>query len=266
MTTGPIAAAMMIFVTAVSQYAMGYPGSREKKEPRTAPHRPAPSTFARGTVIETMDAKRYTYVLLDTGGPKIWAAGPKITVKVGDMISLPKGTQMKDFSSPSLNRTFDEIYFVWRIIPEQIEATLPLPVTHPRIATNQLDAVSVPDVKKAPGKMGRTVAEVYSQKEGLAGKKVAVRGIVVKFNAGIMSRNWLHIKDGSGQGTSGALVATTEDMAQIGDIVSALGTVLTNQNFGFGYRYEVILDKAKITVEESGAELVPTGQSPSADQ
>ena len=55
--------------------------------------------------------------------------------------------------------------------------------------------VDLASIAKADG--GKTVAEVYAEKDGLADATVVVRGKVVKVNAGIMDRNWLHVRDGS---------------------------------------------------------------------
>ena len=70
------------------------------------------STSVAGAVVETMNASRYTYVQIDTGKEKIWAAGPTVAVKTGDCISIATSMPNKSFYSPTLKRTFDEIYFV----------------------------------------------------------------------------------------------------------------------------------------------------------
>jgi hypothetical protein len=71
----------------------------------------APSTVS-GTVVETMNSGGYTYALIDTGTKKVWAAAPGTQVAVGDKASFTSGALMKGFHSRTLNRSFDEIYFV----------------------------------------------------------------------------------------------------------------------------------------------------------
>ena len=82
-------------------------------------------------------------------------------------------------------------------------------------------------------------------------KSVTVRGTVVKFNGGIMDRNWLHIQDGSG--TSDAhnddLTVTTDVSAKVGDVVTLSGSLGTNRDFGAGYAYDAILEKAVISAK-----------------
>jgi hypothetical protein len=72
---------------------------------------------------------------------------------------------------------------------------------------------------------------------------------VVKFNAGIMGRNWIHIQDGSGAEGSNDLTVTTDDTAQLGDLVVIKGTLKTNQDFGHGYSYDILVEQAKVNVE-----------------
>jgi hypothetical protein len=103
-------------------------------------------------------------------------------------------------------------------------------------------------VLKATGPQGRTVAEVIGQRAQLAGKTVAVRGKVVKFSPGIMDRNWLHVRDGSGSTASknDDLLVTTQQTVAVGDLVLVRGTVRTDQDFGAGYTYDVLVENATL--------------------
>jgi hypothetical protein len=64
-----------------------------------------------GKVVETMNATGYTYICLEKDGKRGWSAVPATTVKVGDEIEILPGTEMGQFSSKSMNRTFDNIVF-----------------------------------------------------------------------------------------------------------------------------------------------------------
>ncbi len=59
----------------------------------------------------------------------------------------------------------------------------------------------------------------------LEGKKVVVRGKVVKVAAGIMKKNWVHLQDGTGETGSNDLVLTSDDLPKVGDVVTASGTL-----------------------------------------
>jgi hypothetical protein len=105
-------------------------------------------------------------------------------------------------------------------------------------------------VEKAKGDNAKTVAEVYAQKVQLKDKKVTLRGKVVKYNAGIMGKNWLHVRDGTGaqaKGDNDITVTTSGGEWQVGDVVTVVGTVRTDKDFGAGYAYPVIIEEATLT-------------------
>jgi hypothetical protein len=70
------------------------------------------ATEFQGQVKETMNSAGYTYVLVEADGNTIWLAAPETTVAVGQTVVWNGGMVMKQFHSPSLDRTFETIYFV----------------------------------------------------------------------------------------------------------------------------------------------------------
>ena len=104
-------------------------------------------------------------------------------------------------------------------------------------------------VTKATGPDARTVAEVTAEMAGLKGKSVAVRGKVVKFTPGVMGKNWIHLRDGSGSATDGSndILVTTLDETTVGDVVLVKGVVQTDRDFGSGYSYKVLIEEAKLS-------------------
>jgi hypothetical protein len=84
--------------------------------PAPAPAVAAPAADAgdavSGTVVATMDGGGYTYAQLDQDGTKVWVAGPATKLAVGTKVGRMTGTLMTGFKSSTLNRTFDQIYFV----------------------------------------------------------------------------------------------------------------------------------------------------------
>jgi hypothetical protein len=103
-------------------------------------------------------------------------------------------------------------------------------------------------VKKASGKDAHTVADVITKSTDLKDKTVVVRGKVVKYNAGIMGKNWIHLRDGSGsveKDTNDILVTSTSP-ANAGDIITAKGVVHLDKDFGAGYSYKVLIEDATL--------------------
>jgi hypothetical protein len=65
----------------------------------------------KGKVLQTMDASSYTYVEVEEKGQKLWLAVMKTAVKKGDIVEFPDSPPMINFTSKTLNRTFDKIIF-----------------------------------------------------------------------------------------------------------------------------------------------------------
>ena len=216
---------------------------------------PAPETAPgkSGKVTETMDAAGYTYVQVDTGSETFWAAAPQFAVKVGDDVVVPEGMPMPDYTSKTLDRTFDMVYFVPSVLVGGAEGmAAQMPADHPPMMNGGKTTVETTDVdltgiKAAEG--GQTVGDVYAKKADLNGKPVKVRGKVVKFSPEIMGKNWIHIQDGTGEAGANDLTVTTSATANTGDTVVISGTLVTDKDFGYGYAYDVIVEDAEVTIE-----------------
>jgi hypothetical protein len=130
--------------------------------------------------------------------------------------------------------------------PEATTPTMPAGETHP--APKAAAEVDLTGIAKAEG--GKTVAEVFAEKDALAGKPVTFRGKVVKTNPDIMGKNWLHVRDGSGaEGTNDLTITTAGTLPNVGDTVVVTGNVTLNKDFGMGYAYDVLIEDAQVTVE-----------------
>lgn len=122
-----------------------------------------------------------------------------------------------------------------------------MPEDHPPPLADKAD-VDLSGIARADG--GKTVEEIYKEKDTLANGKVVVRGKVVKVNPAIMGKNWLHVRDGSGgDGTNDLTVTTAGTLPEVGEVVVVAGTVVLDQDFGMGYQYPVIVQDAEITIE-----------------
>jgi hypothetical protein len=71
----------------------------------------------------------------------------------------------------------------------------------------------------------------------------------VKFNGGILGKNWLHVRDGSGAEGTNDLTVTTDAVVKVGDLVLVTGTLASDRDFGSGYKYALIVENAKVKVE-----------------
>ena len=67
--------------------------------PLLAAASPTPQGEIRGKVVESINAASYTYVQIDTGAAKVWAAAPQFTVKAGDTVALGDAMPMPNYHS-----------------------------------------------------------------------------------------------------------------------------------------------------------------------
>ena len=204
-----------------------------------------------GTVVETMDAASYTYVRVKTDKGDVWAATSQFKVAVGDRVRVTLEMQQRDFRSPTLNRQFPVIYFTSHIDREGGEAAPPMMPAHGSAGAAATAGAPPASGPVAPAEGGMTIADVWAKRAALAGKTVTVRGRVVKFNGGILDRNWIHIQDGSGDAKDGSndLAITSQDAPKVGDIVTATGKIVLNQDFGAGYTYAVLIERASVVLK-----------------
>ncbi len=97
-----------------------------------------------------------------------------------------------------------------------------------------------PDVKvgKADGANAKTVAELWAQRTALKGKEVTVKAKVVKVTNGVMGKNWLHVRDGSGAKATkdNDLTVTSDATAKTGDVVDRDRRRLDRQGLRRGLR------------------------------
>lgn len=98
----------------------------------------------------------------------------------------------------------------------------------------------------AGGAATKSVEAVHKEMKQLKGSQVTVTGKVVKVNNGVMKRNFLHIQDGSGGQGTNDLTITSAGTANVGDEVIVTGTVVLDTDFGFGYKYPLLVEKSSI--------------------
>ncbi len=95
----------------------------------------------------------------------------------------------------------------------------------------------------------KTIEALYKEKAELKGQQVQLKGTVVKVNNHIMKRNFIHIQDGTGENKTSDLTITSQDTAKVGDKITVVGTVAVDHDFGGGYMYPLMLEKATISKE-----------------
>lgn len=193
-------------------------------------------------VKEVIQTSGYTYIRFTENDTEQWLATAVVDAKVGEKYYFEKGLAMENFHSKELNKDFKTILFVDRITTEP--------------ASDEKKTKSAPGSAKAKAermiismeksKDELTIADLFSNKESYANKTVLIKGKVVKYSAGIMNKNWVHIQDGTESDGNYDLTVTTLAELKVGDIVTLEGKVALAKDFGYGYTYDVLLEDAAV--------------------
>jgi hypothetical protein len=231
-----------------------------------------------GRVREVIEVAQYTYLRLGTDQGEVWAAVSKAPVVVGSDVTVEDPAKMERFESVTLKRTFDVIYF--GNLPTSGAATtgkLPpghpsvdhgssgpageLPAGHPSVdgtatmppmhggpgAATPANAGTDVVVPRASGSNAHTIGDLFAQSTKLEGKRVRVRGQVVKVTAGVQGKTYLRLRDGSGaRPEERELVVTSQAEARVGEVTTFEGTLRTQVDVGIGFRYPILLSDAQV--------------------
>ncbi len=190
---------------------------------------------------ETLETQRYTYIRVEEDGQEYWIATMKQPVEIGSRYVFQRGLMKKNFFSPEHNRVFETLYLVSDFRPAGLPAAAAT-AQAANVSPEALLKVDPAQINRPPGSL--TLKELFSNKQKYNGQKVVVTGKVVKVNPMIMGRNWVHIQDGTVEGTD--LTVTTLENIPLGHIVSFEGVIALDKDFGAGYRYDIIMEGAVV--------------------
>lgn len=241
-TAAPISWIFSFFLAFAGTQAWSFGTSMPNPEPEAIAH--------TATVVETMSSAGYTYIRVDEKGNTFWIALPETQVNVGEKISFYEQMLMENFTSRTLNRTFDRILFVEAInkgtkLPTQSKAN---PSPNKNSPAKHTEPQKTNALESPVGQY--TIKEIFDKKDELSGKVIEVKGKISKISKLIMARNWVHIEDGTGtkaEKNNKIIFRSTQDGIAVGDEVVAKGVLYLNKDFGAGYFYSVIVEDAEFT-------------------
>jgi hypothetical protein len=213
-----------------------------------------------GKVQERLDAPPYSYLRLQTKDGEVWAAVQKTDVEIGKDVTVIPSVFEESRTSSTLNRTFNKLYLGSLKGAEMAGApagmgpmggaAAPEGMGGAQHGLARTEYKGTVKVAKASGADARTIGEVFGQRAQLKDKPVTIRGTVVKVNANILGKNWVHIQDGTGSGETSDLVILTSDESSPGEVVTVKGTVRVDQDPGHGSKWPAFVDGGKLSVEK----------------
>ncbi len=265
---------MFFLIAALFSFNPAFLTQQAQAMPKTSS--PSNIPTASGTIIETMNASGYTYMLIENQGKKTWVAIPAAKVEKGEMVSYYEGMEMNNFTSKSLNRTFEMVVFSPGLADQKAadasnkedskqaaqtdsfaaaidaeKANVQPDISATAVSGGSAGAIAPLEeisIEKATGDNSYTVEEIFEKAKQLSGEEVRVKGKVVKFSPMIMGKNWIHIQDGTGNPlhNSHDLVVTTGESVEVDSIVTIEGQLAAEKDFGAGYKYDAIIEDASI--------------------
>jgi len=211
--------------------------------------------FTTVKVKEVEQVGNYTYLFVKAKGPEYWLAVPSMAAAPGETYHYQGGMLMTDFYSKELDKTFEKVLFLEALFAgnpssgyEQEEAgetnMLQDPQQSQELNYENMVTIEKSDVNVETVEGTITISELFSSPGSYDGKKIRVSGEVTKYNAAIMERNWVHIQDGTEFDGKFDLTATSNESFEVGSIVTLEGILALNKDFGYGYTYEILLEKA----------------------
>ncbi|MEH6537248.1 MAG: hypothetical protein V7719_12695 [Psychroserpens sp.] len=195
-------------------------------------------------VNEVLPTTKYVYLNVNEGDKQFWIATGKMEAKVGDTYFYKGGLLKTNFESKEYNRVFETVYLVTNLVAEQ--------------HGNTTDKVNIGEYSEAKQKRPTKVviethadkviqhkgsikiSELVANQKKYEGKTVQLTGTCTKINAGIMNRNWIHLKDGSKDDFD--LVITSDAFVPEGSSITIKALVTLDKDFGAGYHYDLILE------------------------
>ncbi len=195
-------------------------------------------------VEEVIQTTSYTYLHVKENDTLKWLALPTINAKPGETYYYTGAMPMKEFESKELHRKFDEVLFLGGVTTE------PMAANGNKNGSESYARKANPEVKKeikieTPADC-ITIANLFSKKEAFAGKTVKIKGQVTRYSPAIMDKNWIHIQDGTESNGKFDFVVTSSVAVKVGDIVVLEGKITLNKDFGYGYKFEAMMEEAVI--------------------
>jgi hypothetical protein len=199
-------------------------------------------------VNEVLPTEKYVYLNVNEGDDKFWIATRKVDVKVGNTYYYKGGLLKTNFESKEYNRVFEKVYLISSLVESNHGNNSGVLNTNKTSVTNQKAPakakIETHAEKIVQHKGSIKIAELVKDPKKYEGKTVQLTGICTKINAGIMDRNWIHLKDGSKDDFD--LVITSDAYVPEGKTVTIKALVTLNKDFGAGYSYDLILENGTV--------------------
>ncbi len=202
-------------------------------------------------IVEINQTPAYSFIKVEENGKEYWAVIQASKLKVGDTITIHEQVWMKNFRSKSLNKTFDKIMFA-EVPRKAISGVDNIHNIHGNLVKKKQEEIK-PNVKFNEGlvisnekAIKSDISDLYNNKAKYKNKNVEVEGHVLQVSNKVMGNTWIKIYNGKD-----AIIFRSpneDEKIAVGDKVKVTGTINTDIDFGYGYKYELLGVNSKFEI------------------
>ena len=217
--------------------------------PETASFESSTSEVHEVVVKEIMNTKKYAYLSVTEGDETRCLAIPlNPDLEVGATYYYMGGIKMNTFEKMDFKEDFQTVVLVGGVsnIPILGDGIQMGGDAGGQAVAQNIGNMEPINIKDLEG--GVELSDLLSNPTAYNGKTIKVKGHCIKVNNHILNRNWVHIQDGStnAKNEKNDLAITTQENIPMGATVIFEGTITLNKDFGAGYRYDVLMEEAKL--------------------
>jgi hypothetical protein len=198
-------------------------------------------------VEEVLPTARYVYLRVKEGEEEFWIATRKAEINKGEVYFYRGGLLKTNFESKEYNRVFDKIYLISKLVPadhSKHATTNAGPKSNSEKELVVKEDIPTHTEKALVHKGTIKISDLVSDPKKYEGHTVQLSGKCVKVNPNIMSRNWIHLQDGSKDDFD--MVITSNTFVPEGKLITIRAVVSLNRDFGAGYKYDLILENGTL--------------------
>ena len=112
-----VLSAVFASTASIAAAPTGHPSTNEAAAALKAPKQTLDADLPKkGKVLSIIEATQYTYIEVVEDKKTLWLAAPTVALKKNNVIRYDAGSEMTNFHSKTLNRTFPSIIFVNRVV------------------------------------------------------------------------------------------------------------------------------------------------------
>ena len=196
----------------------------------------------RVEILEVVPTAKYAYIRVKEDSENYWVASSPGNFVTGKEYVFNEAVVKYDFKSPSLDRVFDSIYLVTKIVPLARKDELKRLRFNPHAKSGDENEETSQKQNSEIQIQQLTLTELLNDPQRFEGELIEISGLCTKVNTNIMDRNWIHLK--ADEDAAEELVATSKEAPAVGETIVLHAIVRLNKDFGAGYVYPILLEEA----------------------